>query len=72
MGFDYFPHDQFIRIVKAHGADKVLFASIRLGAARNRNGSSGRAAAYREGKKCILATTPKDISTCDPLNKQSA
>nr|AGS53395.1 amidohydrolase 2 [uncultured bacterium contig00018] len=27
MGFDYFPHDQFLRIVKNHGADKILFAS---------------------------------------------
>jgi hypothetical protein len=27
MGFEYFPHDQFLRIVKKHGADKVLFAS---------------------------------------------
>lgn len=27
MGFEYFPHDQFLRIVKAHGADKILFAS---------------------------------------------
>lgn len=27
MGFEYFPHEQFLRIVKKHGADKVLFAS---------------------------------------------
>ena len=27
MGFEYFPHDQFLRIIKKHGADKVLFAS---------------------------------------------
>lgn len=27
MGFEYYPHEQFLRIVKAHGADKVLFAS---------------------------------------------
>jgi predicted TIM-barrel fold metal-dependent hydrolase len=27
MGFDYFSHDQFLRIVKSHGADKILFAS---------------------------------------------
>ena len=27
MGFDYFPHDQFLRIVKKHGADKILFGS---------------------------------------------
>lgn len=27
MGFDYFSKEQFLRIVKAHGADKVLFAS---------------------------------------------
>ncbi|MCL2033347.1 MAG: amidohydrolase family protein [Oscillospiraceae bacterium] len=27
MGFAYFPHDQFLRIVKSHGADKILFAS---------------------------------------------
>ena len=27
MGFEYFPHDQFLRIVKKHGADKILFAS---------------------------------------------
>jgi predicted TIM-barrel fold metal-dependent hydrolase len=27
MGFEYFPHDQFLRIVKNHGADKILFAS---------------------------------------------
>jgi predicted TIM-barrel fold metal-dependent hydrolase len=27
MGFDYFPREQFLRIVKEHGADKILFAS---------------------------------------------
>ena len=27
MGFEYFPHDQFLRIVQNHGADKILFAS---------------------------------------------
>jgi len=27
MGFEYFSHEQFLRIVKAHGADKILFAS---------------------------------------------
>jgi predicted TIM-barrel fold metal-dependent hydrolase len=27
MGFGYFPHDQFLRIEKIHGADKILFAS---------------------------------------------
>lgn len=27
MGFEYFPQEQFLRIVKKHGADKVLFAS---------------------------------------------
>jgi predicted TIM-barrel fold metal-dependent hydrolase len=27
MGFEFFPHDQFLRIVKAHGADKILFGS---------------------------------------------
>ena len=27
MGFEYFPHDQFVRIVRRHGADKILFAS---------------------------------------------
>ena len=27
MGFSYYPHDQFVRIVRAHGADKILFAS---------------------------------------------
>lgn len=27
MGFEYYPQDQFVRIVKNHGADKVLFAS---------------------------------------------
>jgi predicted TIM-barrel fold metal-dependent hydrolase len=27
MGFDFFPHEQFLRIVKNHGADKILFAS---------------------------------------------
>lgn len=27
MGFSYYPHDQFVRIVNAHGADKVLFAT---------------------------------------------
>ncbi len=27
MGFDYYPHDQFLRIVKNHGADKILFGS---------------------------------------------
>ena len=26
-GFEYFPHDQFLRIVKNHGADKILFGS---------------------------------------------
>jgi len=27
MGFEYFSHDQFCRIVKKHGADKILFGS---------------------------------------------
>ena len=27
MGFEYYPHEQFMRIVKNHGADKILFAS---------------------------------------------
>lgn len=27
MGFSYYPTDQFLRIVKAHGADKILFGS---------------------------------------------
>lgn len=27
MGFEFFSHEQFIRIVKQHGADKILFAS---------------------------------------------
>ena len=27
MGFEYFPPEQFLRIVKNHGADKILFAS---------------------------------------------
>lgn len=27
MGFDYYPHEQFLRIVNGHGADKILFAS---------------------------------------------
>jgi len=27
MGFEYFPHDQFLRIVEKHGADKILFGS---------------------------------------------
>lgn len=27
MGFEHFPREQFIRIVKSHGADKILFAS---------------------------------------------
>jgi uncharacterized protein len=27
MGFEYFSHEQFLRIVKGHGADKILFAS---------------------------------------------
>lgn len=27
MGFEFFPHEQFLRIVKNHGAEKILFAS---------------------------------------------
>jgi predicted TIM-barrel fold metal-dependent hydrolase len=27
MGFEYYPRDQFLRIVEKHGADKILFAS---------------------------------------------
>lgn len=27
MGFEYFPRDQFLRIVRKHGADKILFGS---------------------------------------------
>jgi len=27
MGFDYFPHDLFLRIVEKHGADKILFGT---------------------------------------------
>jgi predicted TIM-barrel fold metal-dependent hydrolase len=27
MGFEFFPQEQFLRIVKSHGADRILFAS---------------------------------------------
>ena len=27
MGFEFFPSAQFLRIVKNHGADRILFAS---------------------------------------------
>lgn len=27
MGFEYFPHDQFMRIARAHGVDRILFGS---------------------------------------------
>jgi len=27
MGFEYFPHDQFLRIVEKHGANRILFGS---------------------------------------------
>lgn len=27
MGLEYYPHEQFLRIVRAHGADKILFAT---------------------------------------------
>ncbi len=27
MGFEYFDHEQFLRIVRRHGSDKILFAS---------------------------------------------
>jgi predicted TIM-barrel fold metal-dependent hydrolase len=27
MGFEYFPHDQFLRITRAHGVDRILFGS---------------------------------------------
>lgn len=27
MGMNYYPHEQFVRIVKNHGADKILFGS---------------------------------------------
>jgi len=27
MGFEYFPHESFLRIVEKHGADKILFGS---------------------------------------------
>ena len=27
MGFEYYPHDQFRRIIENHGADKILFGS---------------------------------------------
>ncbi len=27
MGFEYYPHDQFLRIVNEHGSDKILFGS---------------------------------------------
>jgi len=27
MGFEYFPHDRFLKIVEKHGADKILFGS---------------------------------------------
>ena len=27
MGFEYYPHDQFLRIVNAHGSERVLFGS---------------------------------------------
>jgi predicted TIM-barrel fold metal-dependent hydrolase len=27
MGFEYFPHDRFLRIVEKHGVDKILFGS---------------------------------------------
>ena len=27
MGFEFYSHEQFLRIVKNHGADKILFGS---------------------------------------------
>lgn len=27
MGFNYYPHEQFLRVVRSHGADKILFGS---------------------------------------------
>jgi predicted TIM-barrel fold metal-dependent hydrolase len=27
MGFDYYPTEQFLRIVKNHGVEKILFGS---------------------------------------------
>ena len=27
MGFEHYSHEQFLRIVKSHGADKILFGS---------------------------------------------
>ena len=27
MGFDYYSQEQFLRILKAHGSDKILFGS---------------------------------------------
>ena len=27
MGFEYYPHEQFLRVVENHGADKILFGS---------------------------------------------
>ena len=27
MGFEYFPHDRFLRITEKHGADKIIFGS---------------------------------------------
>jgi predicted TIM-barrel fold metal-dependent hydrolase len=27
MGFEYYTHEQFLRIINAHGAEKILFAS---------------------------------------------
>jgi predicted TIM-barrel fold metal-dependent hydrolase len=27
MGFEFFPHDTFLRIIEKHGADRILFGS---------------------------------------------
>jgi predicted TIM-barrel fold metal-dependent hydrolase len=54
MGFDYFSMEQFVRITRAHGADKVLFATDSPWSDAGRELNSLRSAPLTENEKELI------------------
>ncbi len=62
MGFEYFSIDQFLRILKAHGSDKILFASDSPWSnAKNEIDTINNLPIKRENKNMILGENAKRI-----------
>ncbi|NLF37153.1 MAG: amidohydrolase family protein [Clostridiaceae bacterium] len=62
MGFEYYSEEQFLRIVKAHGADKILFGSDSPWSnAKNEIDTISRLPIDQETKDMILGNNAKRI-----------